>query len=41
MPKLKKNIQNTETVIQSCPVKKIFVEILQNTQKNIYAGVSL
>ena len=31
---------NTEAVIQKCSVKKLFLEILQNSRENICAKVS-
>ena len=29
-----------EAVVQRCSVKEVFLEILQNSQENIFAGVS-
>ena len=38
---MKQNWQLTEAVIGKCPVKKVFLEILQNLPENICARVSL
>ena len=36
-----KRMQNPEAVIQRCSIKKAFLKILQNSQENTCAGVSL
>ena len=33
-------LQITEAVVQRCSVKKVFLEILQNSQENTFARVS-
>ena len=38
---MKRNWQLTEAVIGKCPVKKVFLEILQDLPENTCAGVSL
>ena len=37
---LKRQLKFTEAVVQRCSVKKVFLEISQNSQKNICARVS-
>ena len=40
LEKLQNCVLNTEAVARMCSVKKVFIEILQNSQKNICARVS-
>ena len=36
-----KRIENQEAVVQGCSVKKEFLKILQNSQENTRAGITL
>ena len=40
MMNLKNTLQTPEAIAQRCSVKKVFLEILQNSQENTYARVS-
>ena len=32
---------STEAITQRCSVKEVFLEVLQNSQENIFSGVSV
>ena len=37
----KRLLQNTRAAVQKCPINKVFLKVLQNPERNIYAGDSL
>ena len=39
-PVEQRKVHETEAVAQSCPVKKVFLEISQNSQENTFARAS-
>ena len=34
-------LQDTRAAVQKCPINKVFLKVLQNPERNIYAGDSL